>query len=303
MTTCVSIILPSYNYARFLRERIRSIISQSFSDFELIIVDDASTDESLDIINEYAGRIRIKVIVHKINSGTVYQRWNEAASQATGDWLWFPNADDGAHPRFLERLLDLIHRYPTAGIAYSRPMFMDETGCITSVHSNWYSNAMTNLSGDYFSPGFKDLVFHTKGCYLTTASSLLIRRDAFATVGGFDTRLWGISDWDLYLKILHRYDFVYTAEPLAYYRSHGSNTTKTTNNVIMNLSNACCIARAYQNMKDDIRYSNEAKAIVLRRVKSRVFDLFAAGDVNIPKAMQFAADEIHQVVQDKRLLQ
>src|SRR5258706_14986109 len=103
----VSVILPNYNYAPYLRERVRSILRQTMTDFELIYVDDASQDSSNRIMEEFASDPRVQMQLFTENSGGVYIRRNAIAADAKGDWLWFAEADDTAEPTFLERLLAL----------------------------------------------------------------------------------------------------------------------------------------------------------------------------------------------------
>lgn len=121
----VSIILPNYNYARFLSERFRTIIGQTLDNFELIYVDDGSTDQSNMIAAEHGCDPRLSMHLHRENSGRVYRRWNEGAALATGDWLWFAGADDVSHPRFLERSVDLVSARQAVSIVHSGRELID----------------------------------------------------------------------------------------------------------------------------------------------------------------------------------
>ncbi len=297
----VSVILPNYNYARYLKERVASILAQTMRDFELIYLDDASTDESNVVIRQFSDDPRLRLHLFENNSGTVYRRWNDGAAQATGDWLWFAGADDSAHPRFLERLLALADRHPTSAILYCRPAVIDGRGGLCSVHCNWCSETTSALEGNFFQVGHEAIAHLSKGCSLSNASSMLIRREPFEEIKGFDVNLWGTADWDLYLHLLHRHDIAYTAEPLAYYRHHGANVTSTAKALLWDLSHALCLARAYRRMAGDARYEDGVKQTVLRRVKGRVFDIFTNSSAPITPDMSRAAQEIFEVVPDKRL--
>jgi glycosyltransferase involved in cell wall biosynthesis len=297
----VSIIVPNYNYGRFLKERIRSVLKQTWTDFELLYVDDGSSDESNCIAQAFQGDPRVRLRLCKNNSGTVYQRWNEAAQEASGEWLWFANADDSSHPRFLERLLSLVEGQPDVAVAHSDIAYMDEDGRLMSCRTHGTAETMAHLAADRITSGIEELVFLTRGLYLRTASAVILRRDAFIEAGGFDTRLWGVADYDLYLKILHRYDIAYAAEPLTYYRKHTSNTTDSAGN-ILSLALAYAFARTFQRMKRDRRYTRGMRASVLRRARAQVFELFASPAVTIPAHWRFAAVAVHDVVKDRRLL-
>src|ERR1044071_7275803 len=90
----VSVIVPSYNYAPFLELRIESLLSQTFRDQEIIVVDDGSTDGSQELIRRYEAASAVRAVYYQVNSGKTYQRWNDGASRATGQYLLFAGADD-----------------------------------------------------------------------------------------------------------------------------------------------------------------------------------------------------------------
>lgn len=297
----VTAILPNYNYARYLKERVRSVLDQTVSDLELVYVDDASTDESNRVIQDFVADPRVTLRLFEQNSGTVYQRWNEAAAGATGEWLWFPNADDSAHPRFLERLLALTDQYPNVGIAHCRLATMDGTGRIVAVRQCSSPRIMERLSVDCVVGGAEEVTILTAGLYLRTASAVLLRHADFLAAGGFDARLWGVADYDLYLRLLHRCDIAYAAEPLAYYRVHGSNTTATTGALILDLGFAYAFTAAYQRMANDSRYTPRMRTTLLQRIRARVLDV-CQNPAPIPASWRFAAEVVYQVVPNKRLL-
>src|SRR5690349_24094801 len=119
-TPKVSVVVPNYNYARFLDLRIRSLLNQTFTDFELIIADDGSTDGSQDVIRKYTGDPRVKPVFYTKNSGLIYQRWNDGAALARGEYLIFPGSDDSAEPTLLERLVKVLDENPSVGLAYAQ---------------------------------------------------------------------------------------------------------------------------------------------------------------------------------------
>jgi glycosyltransferase involved in cell wall biosynthesis len=298
----VSVILPNYNYARFLKERVRSILAQTERDFELTYVDDASTDASNRIFEPFRADSRVQMRLFHKNSGTVYRRWNDAAAEANGEWLWFPNADDTAHPRFLECALAQAHANPSAALIHSRIGKMDATGRILALQLYGPADVMRRLSHDYFSPGYREIPMLAAGLYLVTASGLLVRRDAFMAVGGFDVRLWGVADYDFYLRLLHRYDIAYVAGPVVFQRIHGSNTTTTTRALAFDLAFTYAFAGAVQRMEGDSRYSDQARDFMLRSARSRLADVLANPDLSIPDSMRFALPSIYEVIPHNGLL-
>lgn len=297
----VSAIVPNYNYGRFLKERLRSVLGQTCGDMELLYVDDGSSDCSNAIARPFAADPRVRLRLYERNSGTVYRRWNEAAESAHGEWLWFANADDSAHPRFLERLLRLVGDRPDVVIAHSDVAVVDEVGRLIATRMPAAPEVVSHLERDEIRTGTHELVFLTRGLFLHTASAVLLRRRAFLEAGGFDVRLWGVADYDLYMRLLHRGDIAYAAEPLTYYRLHGSNTTSTTGSARHNLALAYAFAAAHLRMREDRRYSPEMRDAVLRRTRAKVFDLFADRSATVPDSWRFAADTVYQVVPDRRL--
>ena len=107
----VSVIVPNYNHEQFLERRLESIYSQSFKELEVIILDDASTDASMEIINQYQQKFRnkTKVVRNQENSGNVFSQWLAGLDLAQGDLVWIAESDDTANPDFLERMVDAFH--------------------------------------------------------------------------------------------------------------------------------------------------------------------------------------------------
>lgn len=117
----VSIIVPNYNYARFLPERMESIFSQTFQDFEIILLDDCSTDNSCELLTEYAKHEKVThCVFNEKNSGSPFAQWDKGIQLAQGEWIWIAEADDVANIHFLEKMLAEVVNYPSAGLAYSQ---------------------------------------------------------------------------------------------------------------------------------------------------------------------------------------
>ena len=122
----VTAVTPNYNHARYLRERIDSILAQTYQDLELIILDDASTDNSREIFQGYRSNPKVRVIVNEQNSGNTFKQWNFGLSQANGEYIWFAESDDYADSALLETLVDRLDRHPKAGLAVCQSWTIDE---------------------------------------------------------------------------------------------------------------------------------------------------------------------------------
>lgn len=297
----VSVILPNYNYARYLKERVRSILHQTYQDFELLYLDDASVDASNAVMRTFADDPRVQMHCFEQNSGKVYQRWNDGAGLATGEWLWFAGADDSVHPQFLERLLGIADEHPGTGIVHCRPIHIDTDGQIIGVRYKGTDEEMARLSADHYNRGYEQITPLTRANYLFTASALLIRRDVFESVGGFDVRLWLCADWHVYLQALRSVDIAYTAEPLACYRFHRQTVTQTTKHVDRRLEAAYCLASASLAMRGDARHTDAEWETIRDRIHILLTEAFTDPFSRVPEGLEFAAEAIYQVLPDRRL--
>src|SRR5436190_5448850 len=115
----VSVIIPNYEHGRFLRQRMDTVLGQTFDDFELIILDDCSTDNSRDVIESYRGHPRISHIVYnQENSGSPFIQWRKGIELASGRWIWIAESDDYADLRFLEKMVNAANRNDRIGLVY-----------------------------------------------------------------------------------------------------------------------------------------------------------------------------------------
>ena len=127
----VSVIVPNYNHGQYLRQRIDSILAQTFQDYELILLDDASSDCSREVIESYRGNSHVTNIVYnKNNGGTPFKQWDKGIELATGEWIWIAESDDFADSCFLEIIFDKLRHYPEVGFAFSATFFVNENGAI-----------------------------------------------------------------------------------------------------------------------------------------------------------------------------
>lgn len=125
----VSVIIPSYNHAPFLKERIDSVLNQVFDDFEIILLDDCSTDNSREIIETYRGNPKIsRIIYNEANSGTTFAQWKKGIGLANGKYLWIAESDDSADIGFLSTLVPLLEKHPGAVMAFSGSNIVDSLG-------------------------------------------------------------------------------------------------------------------------------------------------------------------------------
>jgi len=122
----VTVVTPNYNHARYLPERIDSIVAQTFQDFELLILDNASTDNSREVIESYTRLQNVRAAFNTENNGSPFMQWNLGLSQAKGEYVWFAESDDYADPALLETLVDRLDRNPNVGLAVCQSCTVDK---------------------------------------------------------------------------------------------------------------------------------------------------------------------------------
>src|SRR5579859_2961505 len=116
----VSVVIPNYNHARFLRKRIDSVLQQTYQDFELILLDDCSTDDSRAILSQYTADPRARVEFNEVNSGSTFRQWNKGVRLARGEYVWIAESDDYADEHLLETLVSRLESEPAAVLAHCR---------------------------------------------------------------------------------------------------------------------------------------------------------------------------------------
>jgi cellulose synthase/poly-beta-1,6-N-acetylglucosamine synthase-like glycosyltransferase len=224
----VSIVLPNYNYARYLDERIQSLLNQTYSDFELIILDDASTDNSIEVIEKYTGDTRVTTKFYSENSGLPYKRWNDGADLSQGEYLLIAGADDSCHPMLLEKLVEKLDAHPSVGLAFSQSLETDINGNYVCSLIEWTNHLdQERWKADFVEKGKNELQYLLFQCTIPTASSVLMRREVFIKAGKFDVNLRLAADYLLWIKMLTISDIAFIAEPLNYFRRHVGTVTSS----------------------------------------------------------------------------
>lgn len=220
----VSVIIPNYKHAHWLPQRIESVLNQTFTDIEVLILDDCSPDNSLEVIYGYAEKDkRIQVIENKQNTGSTFKQWNKGVSIATGDYIWIAESDDYAELNFLETLLPYLEDDKQIVLAYAQSTIVDEKGeTIISYNQNYNWIYDTNRWAENFiSEGKHEaanyLIYHN--C-IPNASGVLMRRDKFLEVGGADESMTLNGDWFFYAKLLMKGKVAFNAQHLNYFRKH-----------------------------------------------------------------------------------
>jgi glycosyltransferase involved in cell wall biosynthesis len=237
----VSVVIPNYNHARFLEKRIQSVLNQTFQDFEVIYLDDFSTDNSEEIFSQFSNDKRIRSILNKTNSGSTFKQWNKGFKEAKGDYIWFAESDDYANPRLLERLVQALENYPSAGLAYCQSWVINQDGDIIRSGKRMTDGFdQEHWQKDFFSNGREEcLRYMILGNIIPNASAVLIRRSVYEQVGGANEDMRLSGDWLLWSKILLASDLAFVAEPLNYFRCHTNTVRKSSQKNGLYVEEAC----------------------------------------------------------------
>lgn len=228
----VSVVVPNYNHARFLSARLDSILAQTFSDFELIYLDDASTDDSATVWARYEREARVThIVVNAQNSGSPFAQWNRGVLLARGEFVWIAEADDVADVRFLERLVTVLDANPNVGVAYSQSNLIDDEGRIWGsayAYNENMNDAAKRWQTNFVNAGKSEVAnFLARHCTIPNASAVVFRRAVYNAVGGADVRYRLGGDHLLWTKMLLQSDVAFVAEPLNEFRRHTGTVRQT----------------------------------------------------------------------------
>lgn len=217
----ISVVVPTYNCAKYLTQAIESVLTQSKPAFEIIVVDDGSTDETASVLAFYKDKISV---IHQQNRGVSCAR-NVGIEAATGDWIAFLDSDDIWFPNKLELYIEAMNCFPNSVVYYSEFTVLqaDRKGNYPSINS--LNNSSTDISCDSEHSGW---IYHQ--LLLTNwvhTSSALVNKSIFETVGKFDENLIIAEDWDLFLRISRYGQFYKIKQPLSLYRITPNSLTKT----------------------------------------------------------------------------
>lgn len=132
-----SVIIPNYNHAPFLRERIDSVLNQTFEDFEVILLDDKSKDDSCGILQSYASNPHVvHMVLNEENSGSTFKQWHKGFDLSKGKYIWIAESDDFANLHFLQKAFEIIEKENDVVLAYFKSNIVNENSVITHKHES-----------------------------------------------------------------------------------------------------------------------------------------------------------------------
>lgn len=209
----VTVLLTCYNHVAFVEEAYQSVLRQTIDDWEIIAIDDGSTDGTREWLSRHA--TRATVIENESNLGT-YGSLNRALQYANGEFVAVLNDDDVWAPEKLERQLLLADAHPEVGLVHTDGWFIDKEGERIAGSPLGFEFPRTKTGNVLLALMYQNKII---------ASAALVRRQCFEQLGAFNVEYFGSGDWEMWLRIAEAFEVGYVDEPLTFYRVHGGNAS------------------------------------------------------------------------------
>ncbi len=263
----ISIITASYNYEDYIKNAIDSVLQQSYSDWELIIVDDGSEDKSLEVINAYSQKDeRIKVFTHQnnINKGLL-ETVKLGLSKATGEYVAFLESDDVWAYNYLEEKIKIIEKYTEIGLVFNSVEMFGDNDTIEE-YNNYFSLSKKILGKLTFPRKIFNLMLFSN--FVPTFSCVMVKKNILDSCK-FETLYLPWLDWALWLQIAYKSSFYYIPQDLTKWRMHKKSYINTSSK---KKNNNAVLLKFIQNIFAD--ESNIVKRKFLIAVYSLIIILF-----------------------------
>lgn len=225
----VSVIIPNYNHALYLKQRIESVLNQTHQDFELIILDDCSKDQSKTIIESYRNHHKVShVLYNQQNSGSVFKQWIKGIELCQGDYVWIAESDDYASEFFLQETLSALQNDATIGMTFTKTSAVNAKGEFIEDTFEERKNSFIKLAsfGNIIDKENAPL-FLVSNMIIENASSVLFRKKNLMAIDFKELSMYkNTGDRFSYLGIAMKSNILFIPTVLNYMRLHDDNTTK-----------------------------------------------------------------------------
>lgn len=236
-TPLVSIVIPNFNYANFLKRRLDSILNQTISDSEIIFLDDASIDDSVELVKKKYKNVITKLDINPVNSGSPFVQWNKGVRQSSGKYVWIAEADDTCAPTFLEKAIAVLESNPSVGLVYCHTLPIDVHDLVLDEnYFLWYVSDLDPFrwKNNFQNSGVEEIRdYLSRKNTITNVSGVVFRREAYIKAGYAPETMRMCGDWMFYCHVLSHFDIAYISEPLNFHRQHPA---KQTLNSVLNLT-------------------------------------------------------------------
>lgn len=224
----VSVVVASYNHARYLPRRMESLINQTYPNLEILVIDDHSPDNSVEVLRRYADHPRVQLIEREQNGGWVAVS-NQGLAMARGQYVLFANCDDDCEVNMIAALVDALQRSPSAVIAFCRSVLIDQDGIRLGDDYEIREPAFKHAcKANTLIAGRQMARFLMHSCVIPNLSAALFCKKALLAESGFSQAYRVCCDWDLFFRLTCQYDVAYVAAPLNLFRQHAATIRSTT---------------------------------------------------------------------------
>lgn len=220
----VSVIVPNYNHAQYLQQRIESILDQTYQDFELILLDDCSADNSVEVLKTYCKHPKVShFIINEKNSGSTFKQWNKGVELAQGKYIWIAESDDVADSHFLEVLVKELETNSKLGLVYSHSKLIDSDGKITYENQKKKIEDTVEYLGIEYIKQKLSLTNH-----IWNASMMVFQKEYYPNLKERElySSMKYCGDWFFYVILLGKnVSILEIQQTLNYYRIHNENVS------------------------------------------------------------------------------
>lgn len=224
----VSIIVPNYNHEVYLEQRLESILNQTFQDFEIILLDDASSDGSQVFLKQFEFHPKVScLLLNDTNSGSVFKQWVAGIEHSKGDFIWIAESDDYASPDFLEATLNSFGLNEELGMVFTDTQKVDKSGANLGLvsHSKKLLGSLPETGSIINKQNLS--AYLIRQLVIVNASSVLFKKEALKGLDfNFLKQFKNTGDVFVYVGIALNHDVCFLPQPLNYMRLHDHNTTK-----------------------------------------------------------------------------
>lgn len=228
----VHVVVPSYQHAAFIEERLESVFAQEYPHFRVTVIDDNSTDGSDDVIRDLQDRHEFEYIRREDNSGSPFTAWEYAARNTPEDLIWICESDDAAEPLFLSKLVKLLTSKQTIKVAYSASVIVDEDGRQVGTTDKYHADAFhpTRWAGSFIAHGPHELSRYVRfGMVVPNMSSALFDKAVFARAFTPEIKSYRLAgDWLFLGQAMQYGDIAFTPEHLNRFRRHRQSSRERT---------------------------------------------------------------------------
>ena len=223
MKQIVSIIIPNYNHKPYLQQRLDSVFNQTYQKVEVILLDDASTDGSADLLNSYKNHPNVThVVLNTVNSGSPFKQWQKGFALAKGEYIWIAESDDYCDFDFLETCLKRLNN--DVGIVYVQSVDVDSNGKQLSPRINYTASFKPNIWKDNFTMKGTDFIenYLLVKNVIPNASAVVFKRELVNSKYFNDNllKMKMCGDWFFWLQLVNKTNIVFINKSLNYFRNH-----------------------------------------------------------------------------------